>query len=57
MTSIEIKAKIDKNREEIDKLLNNDLPLDLVYFNIRKLAASNDRLTKQLTDSDTKLTS
>lgn len=43
-----IKVKIDKNREEIDKFLNVDLPLDIIYFNIRRLSASNERLIKQL---------
>lgn len=44
----EIQAKIDKNRNEIDSFLHVDLPLDIIYFNIRRLTASNERLIKQL---------
>ena len=43
-----IKVKIDKNREEIDRFLNADLPLDIIYFNIRRLSASNERLLSKL---------
>jgi len=48
MEEQEIKAKIEKNREEIDRFLHVDLPLDIIYFNIRRLSASNERLLKQL---------
>ena len=40
--------KINKNREEINNFLNVDLPLDIIYFNIRRLSASNERLIKEL---------
>jgi hypothetical protein len=43
-----IKAKIEKNRNEIDRFLGVDLPLDIIYFNVRRLSASNERLIKQL---------
>lgn len=47
-----IKAKIDKNREEIDKFLSVDLPIDIIYFNIRRLSSSNERLIKSLINSN-----
>lgn len=43
-----IKIKIEKNRKEIERFLNVDLPLDIVYFNIRILSASNEKLIKKL---------
>lgn len=43
-----IKAKIDKNRDEINYWLNGDYPLDVVYMRIRMLSAQNERLIKQL---------
>ena len=43
-----LRKRIDKNRDEIDKWLNGDYPLDLVYMQIRMLAAQNDRLISQL---------
>ena len=43
-----IKNKIEKNRKEINWFLNNDLPLDIIYFNVRRLSASNERLIKLL---------
>jgi hypothetical protein len=45
-----IRAKIEKNRNEIDRFLGVDLPLEIVYFNVRRLSASNERLIKQLND-------
>jgi hypothetical protein len=43
-----IEDKISKNRDEINNFLSIDLPLEIVYFNIRRLSASNERLIKQL---------
>lgn len=43
-----IQNRISKNREEINKFLNVDLPLDIIYYNVRILTARNERLTKQL---------
>lgn len=43
-----IKAKIDKNRDEINYWLNGDYPLDVVYMRIRMLSSQNERLIKQL---------
>ena len=49
-----IKAKIDKNRDEINYWLNGDYPLDVVYMRIRMLSAQNERLIKQLCDFEMK---
>ena len=43
-----LRKRIDKNRDEIDKWLNGDYPLDLVYMRIRMLSAQNERLISQL---------
>ena len=48
MTKEEIQKKIDKNREEINNLMHVDLPLDIIYFNVRRLARSNERLIEML---------
>ena len=48
MEEQEIRNKIEKNREKIDQFLHVDLPLDIIYFNIRVLAASNERLIEKL---------
>lgn len=42
----EIQDKIKKNREEINRFLHMDLPLDILYFNIRRLSANNEKLIK-----------
>ncbi len=47
-TSTTIIERIDKNRDEIDKWLNGDYPLGLVYMRIRMLSAQNERLISQL---------
>lgn len=39
-----IEQRINKNRDEIDKLLHSNLPLDLIYIRIRMLAADNETL-------------
>lgn len=46
-----IREKIDKNREEINNLLNADLPLDIIYTRIRMLASQNERLLENLKDT------
>lgn len=48
MDKKQIEAQIEKNRANIDRFLNIDLPLDIIYFNVRILAASNERLIKKL---------
>lgn len=50
MNKEEIEAKIEKNRNEIQKFLNSDLPLDIVYFNVRIFAKMNERLIEKLTN-------
>jgi hypothetical protein len=41
-----IQADIDKNRDLIDKALNADMPLDMLYEIIRRLSAKNEKLIK-----------
>lgn len=48
LDDVKIKAKIDKNRDEINYWLNGDYPLDVVYMRIRMLSSQNERLIKQL---------
>lgn len=48
LCKVALQKKIDKNRDEIDKWLNGDYPLDLVYMRIRMLSAQNERLISQL---------
>lgn len=48
MTRAEIQENIDRNRNEIDKFLGVDLPLDIIYFNVRRLSQSNERLIEKL---------
>lgn len=50
MSKQKIEQQIESNRNQIDKILNSDLPLDLVYFNIRILAKMNEKLIKKLND-------
>lgn len=45
---INIQKRIDKNRDEIEKWLNGDYPIDIVYMRIRMLAAQNKILIDQL---------
>jgi hypothetical protein len=47
-TKKETEKQIEKNRDEINNLLSQDFPLDLVYWNIRRLAAQNERLLSEL---------
>ena len=46
-----IKLRIEKNRDEINSLLHRDIPLDLLYYNIRRLNASNERLISLLSEN------
>lgn len=48
MTKKEISTQIDKNREEINRLLHVDLPIDVIYHNVRILSSRNERLINQL---------
>ena len=48
LCEVALRKRIDKNRDEIDKWLNGDYPLELVYMRIRMLSAQNERLTSQL---------
>ena len=48
----EIKKKIERNREQINNLLNSDLPPDILYINIRMLAYNNEQLIKKLNKID-----
>jgi len=45
---IDIQKRIDKNRDDIHKILNRNLPLDLVYMRIRMLSAQNKMLIDKL---------
>jgi hypothetical protein len=45
---IDIQKRIDKNRDEIDKWLNGDYPIGLVYIRIRMLSAQNKMLIDKL---------
>ena len=44
----DLRKRIDKNREEINKWLNGDYPLDIVYMRIRMLSAQNESLISRL---------
>ena len=48
MGKTEIQKQIDKNRDEIQRFLSSELPLDIIRFNIRILSSRNERLIKQL---------
>ena len=50
MDKIEIQKSIDKNRDEIQKYLSSELPLDIIYYNTRILSSRNERLIKQLNE-------
>lgn len=49
-TKEQIEKQIEKNRDGIHALMGVDLPLDIIYFNVRRLSASNERLIKELND-------
>jgi hypothetical protein len=40
--------QIEKNRTEIDKWLNGDYPLELIYMRIEMLSEQNKRLISRL---------
>lgn len=44
-----IQSRIDKNRDEIDRLLNTNIPLDLIYIRVNMLKDQNEELIKKLT--------
>jgi len=44
----EVRELVEKNRDEINNLLTSDLPIGLIYFNIRKLTARNERLLNSI---------
>jgi hypothetical protein len=48
MTKIEIQKDIDNNRNEIQRFLTSELPIDIIRFNIEILSSRNERLIKQL---------
>lgn len=50
LCKVALQKRIDKNRDEIDKWLSGDYPLDLVYMRIRMLSAQNEKLISQLKD-------
>jgi len=50
LSKVTLQERIDKNRDEINRWLNTDCPLDLVYMRIRMLSAQNERLISQLKD-------
>ena len=43
-----LRKQIDKNRTEIDKWLNGDYPLELIYMRIEMLSEQNKRLISRL---------
>ena len=48
MNKEQIQQKIDKNREEIHKLLYSDFPLELLYIRVNMLTAQNLILIEKL---------
>lgn len=48
MNRKEIYDKIQKNRNEINRLLSADLPIDIISHNINILAQRNERLIDEL---------
>lgn len=47
-SEITLQNRIDKNRNEIDKWLNGDYPLEIIYMRIKMLSAQNEKLISQL---------
>lgn len=43
-----IQSRIDKNRDEIDRLLSKNIPLDLLYIRVNMLKDQNEELIKKL---------
>jgi hypothetical protein len=44
----ELENHISKNRDEIDKFLSADLPIEIISFNIKRLSKTNERLIKEI---------
>ena len=44
----EKEKQIEANRNSISKFLECDLPLDIIYHNIRILSRQNERLIKEI---------
>lgn len=44
----EMQKKIDRNRDIIERFLSVDLPIDIIYLNIRTLAKQNERLIEKI---------
>lgn len=44
--------EIDKNRDEIERLLSAEIPLDLKYMRIRMLAAKNEQLINKAKENN-----
>lgn len=51
MSQQEILNKISKNRDEIERFLNSDVPLSIIKFNIKRLSMRNEKLIKLLKKS------
>jgi|GEM_PF-6107128 len=43
-----LEKRIDDNREEIDRLLHSDFPLDLLYMRIEFLSAQNEQWINEI---------
>ena len=43
-----IQKRIDNNRDEIQRFLSSELPLDIIKFNITIISNRNERLIKKL---------
>lgn len=48
---ITLMKRIDKNRDEIERLLSKDIPLELLYIRINMLSTQNKRLTQRLKEA------
>lgn len=45
-----LQKQLDKNREEIDRLLESNMPLELLYIRIRMLTALNKNLIARISE-------
>lgn len=48
MNQEQIMQRIEKNREEINNILFQEWPLDLIYMRIEMLSAQNEQLIEKL---------
>ena len=48
MDKDQLTKKVEQNRDEINKLLNSDIDLSILYARIRMLSGQNERLIKQM---------